>query len=357
MAKFEVFRCNVCSRDIEKEIDQTHAPIFKCNITYKCSGTLSVISKSDTKTTPFISPQSTGLTNWVPRGNNSFTNAPIPETLVSLNDAQNILSIAIESSSIDEFNQIYLDFEVRKSSNSSSIEYFYNRPSNTQLISGQDDSSKKITLRFLESDSVTVYLNGVEIEASEYNRDIPGRLLFNSALTEDTNQIRVLVYQQTPPKYVRLTFIRNDSGSVITNPMSSWRNISKISTIPNKTFDVFSCTNLSHIELNSSLVLRGVLLENLQTLVGEFGYWLLSDPPYSSFDRNTSVAILLSDIITSGQPIEYKNDTKISPKFFVSSSLVKSLFPNITIIQKLSNDIDLKISNDVNTRLLNEYIT
>lgn len=351
MSNFEVFQCNVCSRKTEKLVDQTHATLSKCTITYKCTGNLVRISQSDTKTMSGNTPAS-ALTNWVPRGSVTSGTPQTQASSILLNDAQDVLAVAIDSSLVIGAQLVDFKFEVKQLVNSSFIEYFYNRPSNTTLITGQDDSSKRLTLRFAATDQIIVYVNGVEVDASTYNRNVLGRLQFNSVLTAETNQVRVLVYQQTAPKYVHLTFTRNDSASILVNPNSAWRNVSGVEIPKGTPYSVFTCTNLAGLAINSRLVLVDV-----NGFTGEFGYWLLADAPYSSYDRNTLNSVLISDMISYQEVIEFKNDSKNSPKFFMDSSSVKSLFPPIVIAQKISADVDLKIVNEANTRLVNAYIT
>jgi hypothetical protein len=358
MSNFEVFKCSVCNRHIEKQVDQKRAPISKCTITYKCTGSLLKVSESDSKT--MTGPASdVSLTNWVKRGHvakNTSTEATASS--ITINSAQDVLSIAVNDSVTA--NELSARFEIKKLTNASYVEYFYNRPSNTVLISGQDDSSKRLSLRFVNGstpDKIAVYLNGVEMNASGYDRSVPGRIAFNEALVDETNQIRVLVYKQDASSYLTLNFLRNDLSTVKNHASSSWGNVEK-AAFGNVTCSVFTCTDVAKVPINSKLVLVDVSVKSTNAvLAGDFGYLVIADAPYSSYDRNLNNAINLSKLIGTAAIVEYKKDVKNSPKFYVSENSIQSLFPPIAILAKASDDIDSGKVNDSNTKLMNAYIT
>lgn len=366
MSNFEVFKCNVCNRKIEKLVDQKRAPISKCNITYKCRGNLVKVSESDTKTMSGPATEA-NISNWVPRGQleatkqtNIANNSDYKHSLVNVNSAQDVLSIAADETVVNNINELDFVFKVKRLSNAQYVEYFYNRPSNTSLISGQDDSSKRLALRFTSADTIQVYLNGVVQDPSAYDRSVPGRIVFGQPLTSESNQIRVLVFKQDASEYVKLRFVRNDLSTVISHGTSAWGNVEKIAYPRNATFAVFTCTDVSSIKINTRLH-----LDRIETLNGEIppgiGYLLIADAPYSSYDRNLNNAIHLgfmaSDSEDSRLLIEYKKDEKHSPKFYMSTFAVQSIFPPIAILSKISDDVDTNKVNDSNTKLANAYIT
>jgi len=358
MSNFEVFKCSVCNRHIEKQVDQKRAPISKCTITYKCTGTLLKVSESDSKT--MTGPASdVALANWVPRGRGaSNTSTEAVANSIAINSAQDILSIAVREEVTA--NELSARFEIKKLTNASYVEYFYNRPSNTVLISGQDDSSKRLALRFVNGstpDKIVVYLNGVEMSASGYDRSVPGRIVFNQALVDETNQIRVLVYKQDASSYLTLNFVRNDLSTVKQNASSSWGNVEK-AAFGNVKHSVFTCTDVSMVPINSKLVLVDVSVKSTnEVLPADSGYLVIADAPYSSYDRNLNNAISISKLIGNATIVEYKKDVKNSPKFYVDEKAVQSMFPLIAILSKASDDVDSGKVNDSNTKLMNAYIT
>ena len=351
MANFEVFQCNVCNRQTEKVIDQTHATLNKCNITYKCTGTLNKVSSSDTKT--ITSPASVpNLTNWVPRGQKTIQQQVVTPTQILLNSAYDVLAIAVESSSVLNIHEIDMVLEIRQLINASYNEYFYSKPSNTSLISGQDDSSKRLTLRFVNGanpDAIVVYVNGVEVDPSTYDRSVPGRIVFNSVLTSQTNQVRVLVYQETQPNYVTLKFIRNDATSLLNSSGSAWDNVTSVMMPDMVSYSVFTCTDVSALLINSQMEVISV--------TGNTAYWLLADAPYSEYDRDTFNSVSINSLVANKTVIEFKNDSLNSPKFFIDSLVVQSLFPPIRITSKLADDVIPTTVNSINTKIQNLYIT
>lgn len=359
MSNFEVFKCTACNRKIEKLVDQKHAPINKCTITYKCTGRLLKVSESDSKTMAGI-VMDAKLTNWVARGTAPVVSEETASSMVNINAAQDTLSVAIFNDTyIDNINELTFTFELKRLTNASYVEYFYNRPSNTVLISGQDDSSKRLALRFANgtsADRVVVYLNGVELDSSAYDRSVTGRIVFKEALVDETNQIRILVYKQDVPTYVSITFIRNDLYSYKSHAISAWGNVETVEYPSGKTFSIFTCTDVTPLAINSRLVLDSIRSLN-EVLPKDVGYFVIADAPYSPYDRNLNNAINIGEMIADKAIIEYKKDMHNSPKFYVFEESVQSLFPPIAITAKSSEDIDSNKVNDSNTKLMNAFIT
>lgn len=358
MSNFEVFKCSVCNRKIEKLVDQKRAPISKCTITYKCIGNLVKVSESDTKT--MTGPaMDVALTNWVPRGQSTPQQTETSAVAsVTINTAQDVLSAIVDTTITA--NELDFTFEIKRLTNAAYVEYFYNRPSNTVLISGQDDTSKRLALRYVNGDTpdrITVYLNGVEMDASGYDRSVPGRIVFKEALADESNQIRVLVFKQDASSYITLKFVRNDLATVKTHALSAWGNIQKVAAGPSrKPMSVFTCTDVTALQINSRLELVSVKA-GTTTLSTSAGYVVIADAPYSSYDRNLNVAISFAKLIGSSAIIDFKKDVKNSPKFYVSENVVESMFPPIAILSKTADDVDSNKTNDSNTKLMNAYIT
>jgi hypothetical protein len=298
------------------------------------------------------------LTNWVPRGQTAATGVQVQaSTPVNVNSAQDVLSVMVNESVTA--NELQFVFEIKRLTNASYVEYFYNRPSNTVLISGQDDSSKRLSLRFVNgasADRIVVYVNGVEMPASGYDRSVSGRIVFNQALVDETNQIRVLVYKQDASSYVTLNFVRNDLAAVIANQTSAWGNVEKTAYPKDVQYSVFTCHDVSGVMINSRLMLTAIK-DGSTVLPTDVGYLVIADAPYSSYDRNLNVAISTERLIDGQELIEYKKDVKNSSKFYVAPEIVQSMFPPITIKSRVSDDVDSNKTNDSNTKLMNVYIT
>jgi hypothetical protein len=359
MSNFEVFKCNVCNRQTEKLIDQKHAPILKCNVTLKCRGNLIKISQSDTKTLTHRTVEA-GLTNWRPRGEGPGPNAQILQgsTTTTINSSLGSLAIGLVSTQANQQAALTIDFTIKKLTAASYTEYFYNRPSGTNLLTGQDDSSKKLTLKFLNHpiDRVIVYVNGVELSYLEYTRDIPGRITFSTPLAADTNQIRVLVFKDDVAEKVSLRFERNDLAMFKSKPTSAWGNVESITVQQNKVYNIFTCYDLSPIAINSQLIFDA--LHNSFGIVNDLdAYILLADSPYSPFDRNLNNAINLANAKTQYHAISYKKDEVGNSQFFVVLDAIQAMFPPIAILSKSSADVDTNKINSSNTKLASAYIT
>jgi len=356
MSNFVLFQCNTCNRKTEQLINQTHATLTKCNITYKCTGTLIKIGESDTKTLSGSDSKSQILTSWVPRGTTTQQGTQQSSGQVPINSALGILSIAADATKTNAINSFNMSVEIKRITNSSFVEYFYNRTANTTTVSGQDDSSKRLSLRFVNGstpDALVVYVNGVEIDKSQYDRTVPGRLVFNPALSSETNLIRIMVYQQVAATYKTLTFKKSNT---VFPTASAWDNVSKVEQPRGTSYNIFTCADLSLIPINTQMVIKSVSYAGETTYDG-MGYLLRADAPFSNYDRDQLNTVLLKTMIDGQEVIEFKNDDKNVPKYFVNSVVPVSLFPPLSITTRLSADVVSSLKNDSDTKLSNLYIT
>lgn len=356
MSNFVLFQCNTCNRKTEQLINQTHATLTKCTITYKCTGTLIKIGESDTKTLSGSDSKSQILTSWVPRGTTSQTGTQLTSGQVPVNSASGILSVAADASKTNAINSFNMSVEIKKITNSAFVEYFYNRAANTTTVSGQDDSSKRLSLRFVNGttpDVLVVYVNGVEVDTSTYDRTVPGRLVFNPALSAEANLIRIMVYQQVASTFKTLTFKK--SNAVLTTA-SAWDNVAKIEQPRGTSYNIFTCADLSPISINTQMTIKSVSYAGETSYVG-MGFLLRADAPFSNYDRDQLNTVLLKTMIDGQEIIEFKNDDKNVPKYFVNSVVPISVFPPIAITSRLSVDVLPTTKNESDTKLSNQYIT
>jgi hypothetical protein len=354
MANFTQFQCDTCRRKTEQLNNTTHATLTKCNITYKCTGTLIKTGTSDTKTLTSSGSQSSSLQNWVPRGTVLTTGtATVSTGQVPLNSAQDVLSIAV-ATSLATADVITMSLEIKKTSNNSFVEYMYNRGTNVSLITGKDDSSQRLSLSFANGsnpDILVVYVNGVQLDSDLFDRSVAGRIVFNPILTADSNLIRILVYTQVQASYATLTFNQNTG----TPNTSAWANINTVEIPKGNSFTVYTCSDVSSLLINSFLIIDSITIG--ETVLNHGGYFLRANAPYSNYDRDLLTALPLSSMISEAQMINYTNDSSNSPKFFIDADTPTSLFPPMNIASRFSADVTTTSVSTVDTILANSYIT
>jgi len=358
MTNFTQFKCDTCHRKTEQLINQTHATLTKCTITYKCAGTLIKIGSSDTQTLTTTANYNSTLPNWVPRGTVVPVGSPVPASQPTINSAQDILSIAIPTADATE-SSLTMVLEIQQVSNNSFTEFLFNRTGPVSLLAGKDDSSKRISLSFSNGsnpDVLVVYVNGVEIDSSLYNRTVANRLTFNPVLSSETSLIQVLVYQQVATSYTSLTFYKNNVENPITP--SAWSNVSTFEIPRGTSYTGYTCSNVSGLLINSRLIVTSLIIgDTTLTGVSDTGYFLRANSPFSNYDRDLLDAMPLSTMITSQQVIYYKADSNNSPKFFVDATTPVSLFPPISITELWTPNITTTSMSTVDTQLTNLYIT
>jgi hypothetical protein len=350
MSNFELFTCNICNRQIEKIVHPRHATINKCVITHKCAGTLVKISESDSQTMLGASPDAT-LVNWVARGSAlSNKNLVIAEP-IAIDSGMDRLTIALESHNIGLQQTVEMTFDVQQQTNNQYVEYLYNRLYTVQAVSGQDDSSKKIALRFINGsspDQVTVYVNGVVLDAARYDRTVLGRLTFTPALSDDSNQIRVVVHKQVVTASIVVEFARNTFSTFAVDDSTAWSNVNQVS-INEKDYIVFTSKSLLSVANNAKLVLTSIS--------ASAGYVLLAAEPYTHFDRDILNAVNIQSLISTAQVITMKNNIKNKRKMFLSANNIQSVLPLISVTSKIAENIMSAKVNDVDTTHINAYLT
>lgn len=345
MPNFETFKCTVCNRATEKPVSQKHAPINRCDITAKCRGVLTKIGSSDTKT--MAAPSAVeGISNWAPRHASAATQAFKPVPTLCLDTDKSVLTFAVPSSRCGIEPDIAVRFEAAVFTNKQYTEYVFGRPSGTALVSGQDDSSKRVALRFSNTDQVSVFVNGVELPPHSYDRSVLNRLVFTPALLDDSNSINVLVTKANEPVFITGFAHRHGMPNA---PAGAWDNIVTV-TIRGIAHTLFSIAVRPGIN-------TGIIVAAIGNWVQDVGLLLLANEPYSHFDRALSTVVSIPELIASREIIDYKNNVKGIAQFTCTFDSVSGVIPGISINAGLSPDANTNKVHDTNNMLTNMYIT
>ncbi len=348
MALYDVFKCNVCNKQTEKLVNQTHATLDKCNITFKCVGKLIKIGESDVKNII----DSTEV-DWRQRGQSTLAAAIQITQYVPIITGAGVLTLAIAEAQYLGAGPVTAKFIQKKIQSSAFVEYLYNRTINTTQIYGPDDSSKKLSLRFSTTDIVKVFVNGVEFPSSDFDRTVPGRIIFNDVLSATSNIIRIVVSAQETLIVKNLSFTLNES---FPDNTTAWTNVSNVS-INNEPYRLFTCNDIGDLVVSTTLVLDSLIGSGTVTNTHP-PFFVLAQYPYSSYDRNLGVVINVFDAITNTTNINYVNQT-LSNNLLINSEddSIISIFPLISITEKNKVDLGNSLKNDTNTVIKNKYIT
>ena len=221
--KFVIYKCDTCNRKTEILIDGNRPDPVRCNITYKCRGKLQRIGESSTKKFLFTPPIA-GLQDYIPRGT-SLPSSVLSEDdeLISLftGGGSGMLTMALPTKStaldhtfevLDSSGNVFaLDDTPELTSVSPKVSanmilykispdllqfkrYSYIVSGVVQVVRGIDDSPNANSLKFSSSNRVRVFINGVELDASNFDRSVDDLITFTPAIYESNNVVDVIVY-------------------------------------------------------------------------------------------------------------------------------------------------------------------
>lgn len=355
MATYDVFQCNVCKQQTEKPVNQTHATLDRCTITFKCVGKLLKTGQTEIKAS--LTPNSNNdLEAWKPRTDTVLNQKLVVDEVLTVMSGTEALSIAIKTTDYQSDDPLSLVLAQEKLGSSSFVEFFYNRPSNTTQLYGQDDSSKRLTLRFSTLDEVKVYINGIELASTLFDRSVSGRITLAQPLVDDASTINVVVFRQAAQILKTLTFTTNNTTHDNT---TAWGNVLSYETKENgHQYRIFTCRDLSSLEIGTTLKIDS-LKSGSNPISLTHAYLLLSAKPYSSYDRDLDNVISLGAVLSNSIKFEYYSDDTGVPTVFTkkTSDSLKSIFPPIAIIAKSKVDLDNNLKNNSNTVIRNKFIT
>lgn len=355
MAIYDVFQCNVCKLHTEKPVNQTHATLDKCTITFKCVGKLLKTGQTEIKAslTPYTN---NAFEAWKPRTDTILNQKLVIDEAVTVMAGVEALSIAIKTTDYQSDGPLSLVLAQEKLGSSSFVEFFYNRPSNTTQLYGQDDSSKRLTLRFSALDEVKVYINGIELAPTLFDRSVLGRITLAQPLVDDASTINVVVFRQAAQILKTLVFTTNNTTHDNT---TAWGNVISFETKENgNEYKIFTCRDLSLLEIGTTLKIDS-LMSGATPIGLTNAFLLLSVKPYSSYDRDLDNVISLGAVLSNSIKFEYYSDEAGVPTVFTkkTNDSLKSIFPPIAIIAKSKDDLDNNLKNNSNTVIQNKFIT
>lgn len=276
MKNFIEYKCDTCKRTTILENDTKRFFIPKCTITLGCRGTLQKISEQNTKKIISSSSSVVGLDDWRPRGTNTIITPEIQsEKFISVSSGS---SNQITLASKDDITSIDLIFNVVKSKATSFKEYTFNRLAPITQINGLDDTPEKKLLRFISTDNLKLFLNGIEIiEGTDWIRDVPTQtILFSTTILNDASIVITVAPQQVITQKT-LTFYRNTIGG---NTTSVWGNVNKI-MFKAQTYYLYTCNSVElDIDVNTSLSLSSVVNSTIANIL-----ILLGNKPWNITDR------------------------------------------------------------------------
>ena len=223
--KFIIYKCDTCQRQSEVLINGHRPDPVRCNITYKCRGKLQRVGESSAKKFLFTPPVA-GLQDYIPRGTVAVASPTLtvdPDISMATAGGSGMLTMALlkrnalpnsmHNFSVLDFsgNEFVIELDPDSVLLPSSLtvqlklfkispnllqfkRYTYLSSGIVQLIQGADDSPEANNLRFGSSNKLRVFINGVELTASQYDRTVDDQITFTPAIVDTNNVVDIIVY-------------------------------------------------------------------------------------------------------------------------------------------------------------------
>jgi hypothetical protein len=220
--------------------------------------------------------------------------------------------------------------------------YSYQVSGSVQVIRGIDDSLNANSLRFNSTNNVRVFINGVELDSSQYDRSVDDQITFTPAIYETNNVIDILVYNDlsssiSTSEIVKLKFdVLNSSDQTDLSFLTanSWGDSCSVK-YKDERF-LLHCCDISKLTPDFSYGISYLEISNGTTtknvLPSEFGL-LLGSSPYTSHDKELYSFLRGSNLLNGITVLYYGQDestglTEIRVVESVLTQLTRPLIPS-----------------------------
>lgn len=332
--KINVYTCDTCKRSIEKLVDGNRPDPIRCNITQSCKGKFS-LSNTHYGVQPKTTPPVSGLVDWSARGSITPTPTVDKNTIdVPVSSFNNYgLTLAgpqyrdygIGGLTRDFFiptvNGVDFVFETLTSSDfstlSSSISfdmfeispevlsyrhYTYTSKGSISVVEGADNSASQISLQFTSVNNIKVFVNGIELSSTQYDRSTLNKILFTPKLIDSNLVVDVFVYNDirsyannTNTKTISFKSLPpNNLTNLSTRNNCSWGDVATVSIDGVKKVLLF-CDDLSVLDVTKSYAISKITVHasnnSIDTPIASSLTLLIGEQPNAFNDKKTNVYI------------------------------------------------------------------
>jgi hypothetical protein len=350
MKKYIHLICSVCQRTVDKLVDNTHFAPDRCTITQDCRGRLFPIEyRSNAQITP---ASISGIPDWQKR----VTDAnPASSATAALGDQQ------LVNTSTGSYQQLVLavascpplstvaqvTFQLRSDTPKNFKQYTFRYVTSFYTVSGVEAGEEHKTLRFTaygtDPDLVEVYVNGVKLEqgiepgkfqiydGTAGSTVPPNMILLNTGITYTGNtQVDVIVSKIETLQSLTVGFTRNTHVAERTN-RGAWENVDYIERfiggvwVPYYIF-VFDVLSNTQLPIDSIMVPVGDVIVNGHPVLQADTMFLLARQPYSTIDRYTDQAAILSSLSIDRDYLKYHHVADV-PTLELATTALTTFYP------------------------------
>ena len=354
-AKYIVYKCDVCSRQTELELNGNRPDPLRCNITEKCRGKFTRVGERSVREFLFT-PIVAGLSDYVPRGTVIIPapqlTVPNPITVFTANGGGIIALSGVQRSisvtPISGYPSGHSEFSVKneagtkvvienapigtidpQSSNIRAVlfeisnelltsnKYTYVVSGPVSIVSGQDNSPESKNLRFDSLNNIVVFANGIELSDSSYDRSIDNQITFTPTIYDSNNVIEVFVYKDLSvaignSKQVVLEFnslVPTVVDSAALRELDCWGNYSSVKINSIERFTLF-CTDLSQLNINKSYGLAYFEVTSVDSTIHKVKsseiFILLGKEPFAFRDKEMYAYLSGTSLVDLQSILTYK---------------------------------------------------
>lgn len=361
LKKIITYQCNKCRRLKDFAATDLHAFVNLCTITKNCEGRLAPIATKNLRNVLASQPID-GISDWNSRFDqqqNILNNVANNDIRYDIATSETFaLTLAVRKNSLPVIpSDFTLRFAMQALNSLSYNEFNYYMTSSFDQVTGPDTSPSAKVLRFTVTDTVVVFLNGVELSEGTGVKDY--QLLYNSnnlgyAIKFNTTStistlIKVFVYQSQSVELTDpLVFTKNALLVSSSENKTAWSNVFTVD-IDSIEYELYTCSDTSALPTN---ILLNVYPSNNQLSIdtsqdlNDYKF-LASYKPYTVADR----------IYQAMFPMDRLIDTESSIRMFYSKGeskqsldiSINSLYFPMKPITVLTTEL---ISNEILTGII-----
>jgi hypothetical protein len=218
------------------------------------------------------------------------------------------------------------------------------------IVGGKDASPEAKSLRFTASNKITVYVNGIQLLDSQYNRSINDQVTFTPTIYDSNNVVEVFVYQdlsasisKSPQVFLEFrSLLSTIPADAALRELDCWGNYlaSKINSIERYTL---FCTDLGKLNPNKSYgVARFEVTDsdNITRIINSSDVFiLLGKEPFSFRDKELYAYLAGTSLVEQQSVMTYKQSDASGELYLtVDSSAITQVYNPISM-SRVNRDI------------------
>jgi hypothetical protein len=378
ISKINIYTCDTCKRSIERLADGRRPDPVYCIITNKCHGRLT-LTGTRFGLQPKLTEHVIGLSDWVQRGTIVEEAAPVIKTvLASISSFSGAGGLTVAGVRYQDADNARIFFAKAADGSQFILEvgpvtsliptksklqavlyeltpevlvyrhYTYAFHTAAAILEGQDDSAAQASLRFTASNVIKVYVNGVELPSSAYDRSVDNKITLTPQIIDTNIIIDVFVYNDIrtafdPSNAIVLEFkaLRTDKAEDLSlRNACGWGNVAAIKDKDDNAL-LFFCTNIEELDNTKSYgvaYFNAVAANDTVMKIDPAELTILiSSQPHAFNDKQLTRYLTGSSLLNNGVLSFKQSEATGIYELSVIEDLITKVFVPIEITSKLTD--------------------